>query len=203
MKRGWLRLQRSRLGLGGCCANSTRRSYERCCLRHAPVASTRRRLSKSRPRSGRYAGHVDSRWRYSRPKVGFESRPRNHFLRSPLACPRCGGRLRLVTLIERASVVQRILRHLGLPTEVPEPRPARAPPRQPETFEDQSRDVPEFDAAWRGRRVRRRWVSAPRVVPVPRRSFPFGILTYLADNRPQTAASSALCEGGGLRRALC
>jgi hypothetical protein len=34
-----------------------------------------------------------------------------------LACPRCGGRLRLVALIERASVVHRILRHLGLPTE--------------------------------------------------------------------------------------
>lgn len=49
------------------------------------------------------------------------------------------------TLIERASVVQRILRHLGLPTELSEPRPA--PPRQPETFEDQSRDAPEFDAA--------------------------------------------------------
>ena len=65
-----------------------------------------------------------------------------------LVCPRCGGRLRLVALIDRASVVQRILRHLGLPTKVPEPRPARAPPRRPETLEDQSRDAPEFDAAW-------------------------------------------------------
>ena len=55
-----------------------------------------------------------------------------------LACPRCGGRLRLVALIDQASVVQRILRHLGLPTEVPEPRPARAPPRPLETLEDQS-----------------------------------------------------------------
>jgi uncharacterized protein YbaR (Trm112 family) len=45
-----------------------------------------------------------------------------------LACPRCGGRLRLVALIEQASVVQRILRHLGLPTEVPELRP---PGRRP------------------------------------------------------------------------
>jgi hypothetical protein len=45
-----------------------------------------------------------------------------------LACPRCGGRLRLVALIDQASVIQRILRHLGLPTDVPEPRPARAPP---------------------------------------------------------------------------
>jgi hypothetical protein len=47
-----------------------------------------------------------------------------------LACSRCGGQLRLVALIEQASVVQRILRHLGLPTEVPEPRSARAPTRR-------------------------------------------------------------------------
>lgn len=45
-----------------------------------------------------------------------------------LACPRCGGRMRLIALIEHATVVQRILRHLGLPTEIPELRPARAPP---------------------------------------------------------------------------
>lgn len=64
------------------------------------------------------------------------------------ACPRCGGRLRLVALIEQALVVQRILRHLGLPTEVPEPRPARAPPRRLEPLDDQSQDAPEFNAAW-------------------------------------------------------
>jgi hypothetical protein len=45
-----------------------------------------------------------------------------------LGCPRCGGRVRLVALIEEAAVIGRILRHLGLPTEVPSPRPARAPP---------------------------------------------------------------------------
>ena len=33
-----------------------------------------------------------------------------------LACPRCGGRLRFVALIDQASVV--LLRHLGLPTQV-------------------------------------------------------------------------------------
>jgi hypothetical protein len=46
-----------------------------------------------------------------------------------LACPRCGGRLRLIALIKEAAVIDRILRHLGLPTETPAPRPARAPPR--------------------------------------------------------------------------
>ena len=45
-----------------------------------------------------------------------------------LACPRCGGRLRLIALIEGAAVIGRILRHLGVPTEIPAPRPARAPP---------------------------------------------------------------------------
>jgi hypothetical protein len=45
-----------------------------------------------------------------------------------LACPRCGGRLRLIALIERAAVITRILGHLELPTEVPLPRPARSPP---------------------------------------------------------------------------
>jgi hypothetical protein len=46
-----------------------------------------------------------------------------------LACPRCGGRSRLLAVIEHARIVERILRHLGLPTNRPEPRPARAPPR--------------------------------------------------------------------------
>ena len=45
-----------------------------------------------------------------------------------LACPRCGGRLRLIALIEQASVIQRILRNLGLPTKIPAPLPARSPP---------------------------------------------------------------------------
>jgi hypothetical protein len=45
-----------------------------------------------------------------------------------LACPRCGGRLRLIALIDEAAVIARILRHLRLPTEVPTPRPGRAPP---------------------------------------------------------------------------
>jgi hypothetical protein len=45
-----------------------------------------------------------------------------------LACPRCGGRLRLVALIHAPPVIARILGHLHLPVEVPVPVPARAPP---------------------------------------------------------------------------
>ncbi len=45
-----------------------------------------------------------------------------------LACPRCGHAMRLIALVEQAEVIRRILRHLGEPTEVPAPAPARAPP---------------------------------------------------------------------------
>jgi hypothetical protein len=45
-----------------------------------------------------------------------------------LACPRCGGRLRLIALIEQRAVITRVLAHLGLPTELPVPLPARPPP---------------------------------------------------------------------------
>ncbi len=45
-----------------------------------------------------------------------------------LACPRCGGRLRLIALIAQVPIIQRILRHLGLPFEIPTPTSVRAPP---------------------------------------------------------------------------
>lgn len=45
-----------------------------------------------------------------------------------LACPGCGGRLCLIAPIEAAAVIGRILLHLGLPTDLPVARPARAPP---------------------------------------------------------------------------
>ena len=45
-----------------------------------------------------------------------------------LACPRCGDRLELIALIEEPTVIRRILRHLGLPTDLPTARPARPPP---------------------------------------------------------------------------
>lgn len=45
-----------------------------------------------------------------------------------LACARCGGRLRLIATLEASETTRRILRHLDLPTDVPAPTPARAPP---------------------------------------------------------------------------
>ena len=35
----------------------------------------------------------------------------------------CGGRFRLIALIEEAAVIERLLRHLHLPPEIPAPAP--------------------------------------------------------------------------------
>ena len=45
-------------------------------------------------------------------------------LERTLACPDCGGRLRLIATITDSSVIEKILRHLGLPTETARPMPA-------------------------------------------------------------------------------
>jgi hypothetical protein len=42
-----------------------------------------------------------------------------------LACPGCRGRLRLLATIVHPPAIAKILRHLGLPAEVPRPLPAR------------------------------------------------------------------------------
>ncbi|MCK6555030.1 hypothetical protein L6Q96_10695 [Candidatus Binatia bacterium] len=42
-----------------------------------------------------------------------------------LACPECGGRLRLIATITDHAVIKKILGHLGLPTEAPTPVPAK------------------------------------------------------------------------------
>ena len=63
-----------------------------------------------------------------------------------LACPRCGGRFRLIALIEDASVIERMLRHLHLPTELPAPRPGRAPPLPGACSLGQDPDVAVFNS---------------------------------------------------------
>ena len=45
-----------------------------------------------------------------------------------LACPRCGGRLRLVATVEDPHVIRQILAHLGFPAQVPHPDPPQPPP---------------------------------------------------------------------------
>lgn len=53
---------------------------------------------------------------------------RRMFAVDVLACARYGGRLRLIATLAPSDTTRRILRHLALPTEVPPPTLARAPP---------------------------------------------------------------------------
>jgi len=49
----------------------------------------------------------------------------------PLLCPRCGGTMKVIAVIERLPVIRQILDHLGLPTGVPH---LRAPPDPPDAL---------------------------------------------------------------------
>jgi hypothetical protein len=44
----------------------------------------------------------------------------------------CQGRLRPISIIKEDAVIKKILNHLGLPTELPVPKPSRSPPCQQE-----------------------------------------------------------------------
>ena len=59
---------------------------------------------------------------------------RRAFAVDVLACRRCDARLRLIATIESPEAIRRILTHLGLPTILPRPDPARAPPGHTNDF---------------------------------------------------------------------
>ena len=48
----------------------------------------------------------------------------------PLLCPRCGGTMKVIAVLERPPLVRQILTHLGLPTAAPGFRAPPAPPRE-------------------------------------------------------------------------
>jgi hypothetical protein len=52
---------------------------------------------------------------------------RRLFLMEVLVCQFCGGKRRIVALIDEGPVARRILADLGLPTSVPARAPARTP----------------------------------------------------------------------------
>jgi hypothetical protein len=89
------------------------------------------------PESDRSQGDVDVPESRSKPRphTSWSTLMQRTFEIDVLACPGCGGRLRLLATIDDPNVVRKILSHLGLPTECPEALPARSPPRRdPELF---------------------------------------------------------------------
>ena len=68
----------------------------------------------------------------------------------PLTCPKCGEPMRLIAFIMEPPVVEKILLHIGEPTEPPVVLPARAPPQMDMDFDqvtqfDQGNDWPDMD----------------------------------------------------------
>ena len=69
----------------------------------------------------------------------------------PLECPRCGGEMRLLAFVTEGATIQRILTHIGEPTQAPVAKPARGPPAwdlEPEPgmdWEGQISPEPEFE----------------------------------------------------------
>ncbi len=133
-----------------------------------------RSQTRSMPRTRRHRGSLTgTRARAPASRAGayqWADLMRRTFGVDVLACPRCGGRRRLVALIEQASVIQRILRHLGFPTHVPEARPARAPPRAFDPTDDRRTTRPNST------RLVRAWYPVRRGVArgaasLPRRMF--------------------------------
>ena len=76
------------------------------------------------------------------PVSGFRF-PVFHSLHSDLdilVCPDCGGRLRLLATIAERTAIEKILRHLGLPADLPTPAPPRAPPWLPGVPDELAQD---------------------------------------------------------------
>jgi len=68
----------------------------------------------------------------------------------PLTCEKCGQPMRLIAFIMEPPVVEKILKHIGEPTEPPTVLPARAPPQVEIDFDqvsqfDQGNDWPDMD----------------------------------------------------------
>ena len=64
--------------------------------------------------------------------MGGEGRTTSSLKRAQaITCPRCKSPLRLIALIEAEDTIRKILSAMGLPTEAPNPYPARPPPSEP------------------------------------------------------------------------
>jgi len=110
---------------------------------------------------------------------------RRAFERDVLACPRCGGRMRLIATIEDPLVIRRILAHLRLPPEGPDPYPSRPPPG---ATGDLFADIPAYArypapalgrAPSRSARTPARRTSADGVGTTPRGHMPLWVPSVL------------------------
>ena len=65
---------------------------------------------------------------------------------NPLACPKCGGEMKIIGFITEAAIIRRILEHLGL-WRGKKPKPAEPTDRAPPAL-DRERQYEPFDDGW-------------------------------------------------------
>ena len=75
------------------------------------------------------AGADDDRAISPRYRLLWADLLRRTFAIDILICPKCAGKMRLLSVIKDPTVIQKILSHLNLPTEMPGISPARPPPQ--------------------------------------------------------------------------
>ena len=63
------------------------------------------------------------------------------------SCPRCHGPMQTIQVVEAPEVIEKILPHLGLPTDLPPVAPARAPPDNELDF-CFAQTVPDTEPDW-------------------------------------------------------
>ena len=81
------------------------------------------------------------------PYVAWADLLRRVFALDILACPGCGGRLRLLATIEDRAAGAQILTHLGLPVDLPQPSAARTPAWLP-GVRDRADHQPDAGGPW-------------------------------------------------------
>ena len=59
-------------------------------------------------------------------KVVYESKDGKIYEVDPLTCPRCSGKMKVISVIEDSKIVKKILKHLGLWDQKARPPPKRA-----------------------------------------------------------------------------
>ncbi len=66
-----------------------------------------------------------------------------------LRCPRCNGKMRVIAALSKPATVAKVLAHLDLPTALPSPAPARAPPWSEDELDQGELDLDhDNDPAW-------------------------------------------------------
>jgi hypothetical protein len=94
----------------------------------APLVSPQEQESKN-SRSGSHSAYISWAMLLARIYEVF-----------PLLCPYCGGTVRIISFITETPTIHHILNHIGEPTEPPKISPARGPPWEEQTQDDDSWD---------------------------------------------------------------